>query len=618
MLENLNALYVTSTKVSHLHVTITNQITVNDKTFVNLSRFTPSLYTLIHKNSVQLSGPICFDKNCRIVLNIDKGECSAGTLPVAWVDEGPGPPTCPNSCKNLPLNNKHNTGINNNNNNNNENNISNNDNNNNNYNNKNLNNNKKNYNNINNNLNFHNDNKLETKPVSYANNFSIKLRNSQMSKTRETEIGAAATPVNNRHYNARKISQNFKFNPNHNNYNKNFSNNYNLNVENNSIHHRREKKDSINQVLLQKTKDKFIATATAIKEKNITVTATTTATAMTTLASHVNASSAFDATTAAAATTANTTTTTSTATNITTTIIVTTSSSSIAIKNITTNQEHSKLNAADFKQQDNVKSAVTSPIAIAVDTMPLRKYSNNNNNFKDTLKVDIKPTRYDSNDGNELIYNRLNPDYDHNNNNNERSPRNFNILSRETRDQPFKWMPDSNQLIIEDYDTNDKKQEMKEDVNEKERKRKQQKQQQQCLEYLGDSDKTTPKHLCNLNSPGELLSQLRQLRLKNCCERNVYSALHTLALNVTLSGGDECERILNHIMELDALAARITCGLSNILYRFDCRQIYSIIHQCDDCKKGERRRYLRYATLQALSVKLHIPKSCLKNGVTSA
>uniref|UniRef100_A0A1A9VT81 Uncharacterized protein n=1 Tax=Glossina austeni TaxID=7395 RepID=A0A1A9VT81_GLOAU len=253
----------------------------------------------------------------------------------------------------------------------------------------------------------------------------------------------------------------------------------------------------------------------------------------------------------------------------------------------------------------DVKNAITSPIALGADTMPFRRYANTNNNnnnkdVKEIFKANVEATRYDGNDGNELIYNRLNSDDNHNNNNNKRSPRNFNTLSSETRDQPFKWMPDSNQLIIEDYGSNDKQQtvnygqreeEEEDKINENERKSKQQK-QQQCLEYLGDSDKTMPKHLCNLKSPGELLSQLRQLRLKNCCERNVYSALHTLALNITLSGGNECEQLLNHIMELDALAARITCGLSNILYRFDCRQIYSIIHQCDDCKLRMHLKYL--------------------------
>uniref|UniRef100_A0A1I8P9L4 Uncharacterized protein n=1 Tax=Stomoxys calcitrans TaxID=35570 RepID=A0A1I8P9L4_STOCA len=117
-----------------------------------------------------------------------------------------------------------------------------------------------------------------------------------------------------------------------------------------------------------------------------------------------------------------------------------------------------------------------------------------------------------------------------------------------------------------------------------------QQQQQQCLEYLGDSAETQPMHLCTqLTSPSHLLAQLRHLRLRNCCERNVYSSLHTLALNATLSGGEQCIRILEDLIELDALASRITCGLTEILFRFDCRQAYSIIHQCEDCKEAYRR-----------------------------
>ncbi|XP_075167860.1 calcium-permeable channel component Mid1 [Haematobia irritans] len=122
------------------------------------------------------------------------------------------------------------------------------------------------------------------------------------------------------------------------------------------------------------------------------------------------------------------------------------------------------------------------------------------------------------------------------------------------------------------------------------KQKQQQQQQQQCLEYLGDSAETKPQHLCTqLNSPGHLLTQLRHLRLRNCCERNVYSSLHTMALNATLSGGEQCIRILEDLIELDALASRITCGLTEILFRFDCRQAYSIIHQCEDCKEAYRR-----------------------------
>ncbi|XP_054740828.1 uncharacterized protein LOC129246218 [Anastrepha obliqua] len=116
-----------------------------------------------------------------------------------------------------------------------------------------------------------------------------------------------------------------------------------------------------------------------------------------------------------------------------------------------------------------------------------------------------------------------------------------------------------------------------------------QQKEQQCLDYLGDTEETSPAHLCTFKSPGELAARLRSLRLHHCCERNVFSALHTVALNATLSGGVECVRILMDVMDLDVLATRITCELAEILFRFDCRQVYSQIHQCDDCKEAYRR-----------------------------
>ncbi|KAH8290773.1 hypothetical protein KR054_005774 [Drosophila jambulina] len=116
-----------------------------------------------------------------------------------------------------------------------------------------------------------------------------------------------------------------------------------------------------------------------------------------------------------------------------------------------------------------------------------------------------------------------------------------------------------------------------------------QQEQQQCLEYLGDSAESSPQHLCDLRSPGQLLERLRALRLRNCCERSVFSALHTLALNASLSDRRECARILSDLLDVDGLANRITCELAEILFRFDCRQVYSLINQCDDCKEAYRR-----------------------------
>ncbi|EDW01663.1 GH21564 [Drosophila grimshawi] len=116
-----------------------------------------------------------------------------------------------------------------------------------------------------------------------------------------------------------------------------------------------------------------------------------------------------------------------------------------------------------------------------------------------------------------------------------------------------------------------------------------QQQQQQCLDYLGDAAETSPQHLCGLRSPGQLLARLRTLRLRHCCERSVFSALHTLALNATLSDRNDCIRLLSDLLDVDALANRITCELAEILFRFDCRQVYSLVNQCDDCKEAYRR-----------------------------
>ncbi|XP_037953057.1 probable serine/threonine-protein kinase DDB_G0282963 [Teleopsis dalmanni] len=129
---------------------------------------------------------------------------------------------------------------------------------------------------------------------------------------------------------------------------------------------------------------------------------------------------------------------------------------------------------------------------------------------------------------------------------------------------------------------------------QKQNERKRNEKQEQCLDYLGDADESSPAYLCSLKSSKELIARLRTLRLKNCCERNLFSALHTVALNATLSGGSKCVRVLSDIMDLDALATRITCELAEILFRFDCRQVYSLIHQCNDCKVS-RHLFLTYA-----------------------
>lgn len=106
---------------------------------------------------------------------------------------------------------------------------------------------------------------------------------------------------------------------------------------------------------------------------------------------------------------------------------------------------------------------------------------------------------------------------------------------------------------------------------------------QQCLEYLGDHMDNSPEKLCK-NSQQEITNKIRTLRLKYCCERNVYSSLHNEGLIDVINGGKGCINTLKNLIDSDALASRITCGLNEILFRYDCRQVYSIKHNCYDCK----------------------------------
>lgn len=102
-----------------------------------------------------------------------------------------------------------------------------------------------------------------------------------------------------------------------------------------------------------------------------------------------------------------------------------------------------------------------------------------------------------------------------------------------------------------------------------------------CLDCLGDSKQTRPEQICR---SANIKQELQRLRLRHCCERDVYTALHGKALAEVLSGGAACERHLQDLIQTDALATRITCEFTEILVRYDCRQMYSIIHHCEDCK----------------------------------
>lgn len=123
---------------------------------------------------------------------------------------------------------------------------------------------------------------------------------------------------------------------------------------------------------------------------------------------------------------------------------------------------------------------------------------------------------------------------------------------------------------------------------------------QQCLDYLGDDKLTSsPEQICKKSSR-EISNILRTLRLRHCCERNVYSALHDDGMSAVHNGGKACEQILKNLIDADALASRITCGLNEILFRYDCRQVYSIKHGCNDCKVN----YFDFKFYSTVSLKL--------------
>lgn len=107
--------------------------------------------------------------------------------------------------------------------------------------------------------------------------------------------------------------------------------------------------------------------------------------------------------------------------------------------------------------------------------------------------------------------------------------------------------------------------------------------QQECLEYLDDSTTSKPEQICK-KQPREIFNILRAMRMRTCCERSVVSALHNDVILSVVNGGNECVKILKQLIDTDGIASRITCALNEILFRYDCRQIYSIKHGCSDCK----------------------------------
>lgn len=101
----------------------------------------------------------------------------------------------------------------------------------------------------------------------------------------------------------------------------------------------------------------------------------------------------------------------------------------------------------------------------------------------------------------------------------------------------------------------------------------------QCLYYLKESHK---EEVCGRGvNPERRRRKLQGLRMRHCCEHAVDSALPETAM---LQGGETCRQQLDALLEVDALAARISCEFAEVLTRYDCTQTYSIKYHCEDCK----------------------------------
>lgn len=100
----------------------------------------------------------------------------------------------------------------------------------------------------------------------------------------------------------------------------------------------------------------------------------------------------------------------------------------------------------------------------------------------------------------------------------------------------------------------------------------------QCLRYLTESHK---EEVCGRgSSPERRKLALQTLHMRHCCE---HAVLWALPMDV-LDGGDTCRRRIDALLEVDVLAANVSCKFSEVLTRYDCGQTYSIVHRCENCK----------------------------------
>ncbi|XP_020289610.1 uncharacterized protein LOC109857571 [Pseudomyrmex gracilis] len=116
------------------------------------------------------------------------------------------------------------------------------------------------------------------------------------------------------------------------------------------------------------------------------------------------------------------------------------------------------------------------------------------------------------------------------------------------------------------------------------------KKQRKCLSYLDESYK---KKICRDDDTREKrYNSTSKLRLRHCCHHSVVSALapgKDGPLEDVLKGGLKCEAVLDKLMAVDDMTARIICEFEEVIGRFDCRQTYSVVHNCSHCLDSYRK-----------------------------
>lgn len=122
------------------------------------------------------------------------------------------------------------------------------------------------------------------------------------------------------------------------------------------------------------------------------------------------------------------------------------------------------------------------------------------------------------------------------------------------------------------------------DTSSKSNKEKEKEQTERCLSYLEESSK---KNICMSNkSREEKYNLIINLRLRHCCHHSVISALASGKdgpLEDVLKDGPKCEAVLDKLMAVDDMTARVICEFEEVIGRFDCRQTYSVVHNCSHC-----------------------------------